>query len=438
MSKWAERFENHAVFSVLEDIKRKLDQTAELASGDPGHVEDHERVKQLVSEVERRLRRVDPAIAPQTALNGINNHFQKTNAHLQNFINNRNASELEAGSSTAENALSVASTLPLLQNVDDLEALQESVISVRRSLAQHARHAHEEAERAEAAVGEVRSEAEELKGQIEAQKSRLDKAVENTQERFTAAEAERAKQLEAALTAARTQLDDVAEKFRLAQESRQETFNDQVVEWQNRWTEWSGEIAERDKEILTQREKEAKKRLSSLDDLKKQAEDVVGVIGQTGMVGGYQKQANVEKHTRLAFQITTIVALALFAAVMVWGVPGQLAETEGPTNWVDFAHRMVIGLAFAAIAGFASREASKHGERERRYRRAELEIASVGPFLVSLPKTEQNAIRKEFADRVFGREVTTLNTSDPPATTSGLVDTLQLVLRELLDIARTK
>jgi hypothetical protein len=437
MSKWTERFESHPLFSTLDDIKRKLDQTADLASGDSNRVEDHERVKQLVSEVERRVKRVDPILPSQGTLNGINNHFQKTDGHLQSFINNRNASELEAATTTAENALTVAVNLPLLENAQDVEALQESVISVRRSLAQHARHAQEEAERAQAAVTEVQVAAEELEAQITAQKARLDTAIENTQERFTAAEAERAKQLESALVAARTQLDEVAEKFRVAQEARHEGFKEKLDEWQEHWVQWSGEIAERDKRVLAKREAEAEKRLAAMDGLKKQAEDVVGVIGQTGMVGGYQKQANIEKRTRLAFQIVTIVALVLFAAVLVWGIPGE-PEATGPANWVGYAHRMVIGLAFAAIAAFASREASKHGERERRYRKAELEIASVGPFLVSLPQAEQNAIRKEFADRVFGREVNAATIFEMPASANGLVETLQLVVRELLDIAKTK
>lgn len=181
MSKWTDRFESHPLFSTLDDINRKLDQTADLASGDPNRVEDHERVTQLVSEVERRLKRVDPVLPSQGTLNGINNHFQKTNAHLQNFINNRNASELEAATTTAE-TLVVATNLPSLENGRDVEALQESVISVRRSLAQHARHAQEEAERAEEAVTAVRAASDELKAQITAQKSRLDTAIENTQE----------------------------------------------------------------------------------------------------------------------------------------------------------------------------------------------------------------------------------------------------------------
>ena len=151
---------------------------------------------------------------------------------------------------------------------------------------------------------------------------------------------------------------------------------------------------------------------------------------------GPELPANSERTARIFFQATTIFSLAVFALVMLVGFPWE--DTLPGAMWVEFGRRSVVSLAFAAIAAFASREASKHGERERRYRLAELDIASLEPFLASLDPVELNMIKKEFAERVFGRDASPIEVENTAATTNGLVQTLDMVVRELLKLVRNR
>ena len=61
----------------------------------------------------------------------------------------------------------------------------------------------------------------------------------------------------------------------------------------------------------------------------------------------------------------------------------------------------------------------------------ELEIASVRPFLATLPEEDQHAVRKTIGERAFGAGVEPLNVEDAGASTSGLVEIINMAMREL-------
>lgn len=48
-------------------------------------------------------------------------------------------------------------------------------------------------------------------------------------------------------------------------------------------------------------------------------------------------------------------------------------------------------------------ESSHHRKAEQRYKRMQLELASIDPFLETLPKEKRDEIKKALADRMFAQ-----------------------------------
>jgi len=67
-----------------------------------------------------------------------------------------------------------------------------------------------------------------------------------------------------------------------------------------------------------------------------------------------------------------------------------------------FFAKAAIAVPFAALAGYAISESSRHREQERINRQVELQLASLDAYLVTLPQPEQDRIRAHLAERFFG------------------------------------
>ena len=90
---------------------------------------------------------------------------------------------------------------------------------------------------------------------------------------------------------------------------------------------------------------------------------------------------------------------AIFGGVTIWDV------TKGHVGWEGGLIRLVFASLIASIALYTSRESARHRTTADRSRRTELELASLGPFLASLPKDKQDEIREKLTDRYFGNSV---------------------------------
>lgn len=61
-----------------------------------------------------------------------------------------------------------------------------------------------------------------------------------------------------------------------------------------------------------------------------------------------------------------------------------------------------MSSTFAALAGYAGVESSKHREQATANRKIELQLASLDTYLVSLDEEKQEDVKMRLADRFFG------------------------------------
>jgi len=71
-------------------------------------------------------------------------------------------------------------------------------------------------------------------------------------------------------------------------------------------------------------------------------------------------------------------------------------------DWVKSAIRLVAAAALSYPATYAARESSKHRNLETLNRNAELELASINPFIENLSDDKKQLIKEKLAEKYFG------------------------------------
>ncbi len=211
---------------------------------------------------------------------------------------------------------------------------------------------------------------------IAQQLPRIDGAITSQTEAFSTSEADRRTQAQAAIDALTAEKTELMTSLRSASDELLTTTKTAA-----------GELSEeiRTAGAATQTE---------LDGLLTQAKELVGVIGRTGMTGGYQQQANRERgdadrwrKMSVGFSIAAVVVLA---GVIVW------SGIEHP-SWPITLGRIVLAGGLGGIGAYAARQAADHRKRSNSARNRELALASIGPYLEAIEDAERKKILEAFA-----------------------------------------
>ena len=166
---------------------------------------------------------------------------------------------------------------------------------------------------------------------------------------------------------------------------------------------------------------------------KKQAEKLVHVIGNTGMVGGYQKTANQE---RAAAHFWQFVAFIAFGGLISFAIYAFLATGEG-FSWMQVSGRVFVALTFGILAAYAARQADRLHASEHANRRIELALASVDPYLASLPREMSDEVKRALAEKFFALvEQSPQIKRKQPRVTGTSTDALRMALEAVIELAK--
>src|SRR5690606_18374395 len=129
------------------------------------------------------------------------------------------------------------------------------------------------------------------------------------------------------------------------------------------------------------------------------AQNIVGVIANTGMAGGYQKVADEEQKSAKLWKRGAVASLIILSILtIVW-----LFQPKGDLTWELIAMRFLLFGSLAGVATYAARQGFRHEQAARNNRILELELASLDPYLAELPADTRVELKTMFAQRVFGR-----------------------------------
>jgi hypothetical protein len=425
MANWSQRIQDHQAFSKLRELEDLLSQI-EIKPGEPTDVtEDVERLRQIVRYTRSALQGQDPALIPLPLANAIQQQIQPPLNEIAAFVRDRNRNHLTNANTQIDTLLQHAYALPPPLSSQRMDDLREAVISFRRSAGQYLKSVEEESRSVQTNVSDLSTRLSSLIAEANSQKGRLDAAIAQYQKQYSEAEDRRREEHRKLLTGQTEKSDDTLANF---ERLMTEMDSKQTQVFQTRMEEFKERAAEQEKALQVG----AEAVIAEMEDHRKKAQNLVHVIGNTGMAGGYQKVANNARRRANVWQVIAIVGLV---GLVCFAVLAFRATLDKDFLWGNFGARAFVAVTFGILAAYAARQAERQEEVETKSRRYELELASIDPFLVGLPEETQHKVKVNLAERLFGQA-----DSGPfkvtPETSGSIVDLLRLALDTIGKLAK--
>lgn len=385
MSQFQERFDNHGLQAELQALDDSLGSVDFQIENDE-HRAGYDRFRRVIEHVRQRIDQADPELVTENMLNSLMKQIRSVRDQHEQFKQTQEPSSLNAH---ADNLLNVLHQWPLAPDAGSeftaiIEELRSRSNDIVEKLGEQAAAAHGAVEKLDSDVEDIETRLTQHDQQFEQQKGRIDQLITDLQAKFTDAQQQRLNEFNEAEKKRKASVEELVEA--------KEAELDELIE-------------KRRAESTAQHQKiaaDAKKQIDELEAQLAQAKKIVGLIGNTGMTGHYQKVANREFW---AAEVLRGVAILFFVlmAVAVWWVVKDIGTDD--FSWEVALFRVGVSLTALAPAVYCARESTRHRKHENRNRRIELELASIKPYLDDLPEAKAQQVIEQMASRYFGNEI---------------------------------
>lgn len=449
MSEWVDRVENHEIRNQLQTITNLLEQAREYAEKQPDTLEDYNRLVQIIAFVVNVLDNCDPFMVPTPTLKNLSSNSQNIIQEITNYINNNNRAHLVSANNHADQLIIHGKTLETNTHVYDIDSIREIVGNFRKSAGQYIRYLEEDYLKLKNQLEELRTKNQELSTDINAQKSRLDNAISQFQQQFSAATEKRSEQFIEAENKRDNQykqtisnientlketLKEAENNFKTYLDSNKSLVDTKLEEFKSYLEEItikSISVIDKFKTDSTSQLEElntnANILLKVIEEKKEDALNLVQIIGNIGVTGNFQKIANAEKET--ADKLRNLALLLMVIMVLIIGFT-VFSNTTNGFDWKMSLFRLSAALVLAIPATYAATESSKHRNAEYRNRQAELELASIDPFLEKMPEATKNDLKAKLTEKFFGNSKLD-EVSSKEVSSSSLFDLIKITIENL-------
>jgi hypothetical protein len=400
-----EQTKSHPIWEVIEQLKGlKGDPAFTESAGDAQTFSSSQRIFQFSSLVEQRLLQAPASLLSPTVLTQLHSALTSARNEVTNFIANKNIGHLANAVSQIDAAgIPYLAQIPLVGEAPGGETLAKiadefgnQIQGMLKAVLVERGKLQQEYERLLAQMGRLEAQAQTLGEAVAKQQAEAMNVVQAVQTSYSAKEQQLQKVFDASI-AAQTKSHDL-----LVEKHTTEATADRAAA-----------KAAQDKLIV-----ELEERLAH-------AKKIVGIIGNIGVTGNYQKTAQDEGAAADLWRRVTLGAFAV--AVISGGIALFLAHQA------DFkltVARMLFAFLVLGVTVYTGKESARHRSNADRAKRVELELASLGPFVESLDKPKQDALREKLTSEYFGKEAEPHSTT-PAIDPNSLVDLLKTAIGKL-------
>ncbi len=271
MSKWEDNYRKHPIHTTLQSLVEALDDDA-LASDNINVIDLVDRIRQAASFTNECLNNVLPALINQGNLNNSNSYLQNILNELNSYKANKNIGHLNNTTNHIDTLIAQFASFPIPRPVIQEGAFTDALISFKdqaetiiRSLSEQRQLLENQLKELSQASTEVSQQFGKLLSAVNKQSEEIDAAISKFEARFG----------------------------ELEEKSRQE-LRSSIEDNINAIEELIEKMAEEHNSLLNEQKTNAEQILSILESKKKEASDLVQIIGNIGITGNYQKIANQE------------------------------------------------------------------------------------------------------------------------------------------------
>jgi hypothetical protein len=404
VSLWIDRIKTHPINGQINTLKSVIQAVSERVQSDPNAVVSLERIERIISYLESVLKQVDPLLVSPQLLSNVAGPLTNALNELNNYKSNSNLNHLTNANAHLDATLNFIGQIPVVATSDDLANIRESASKYYEFLEKAMSTIKQAIDSIENDNKDSKAKLEGLTKEIGVQKQRLDNALNDFTKKssdsigdfiINSAKAEEERQKDF-LAAAQDRLKLLNEENK----NRDANFNENLGKFNNSFDKFLTASKDQFDNLNDSFKTQSEAQIKSIEEKKAYAEKIVGLIANTGMVGGYQRTANEE---RKGFIIWRRIATWSFVALIGFALVTFLITVNGHFEWGSLLGRLLVTITFALLAGYAGLQAEKHQKAERFNRTMELEIASIDPFLATLSDEERNQVKKQMAEKIFGQ-----------------------------------
>ncbi len=416
MSRWSDKFSKHQIHKTVENAFEAL-------KFDPDDLDSEaeaelRRIRKAFVMIKRVLDETDPEFYPENLFNNLSNHLQQqVVGQISSFASNGNIDHLRSANDQ------LTSQIPLVYQVSALTRPKESreiVSDIEAAYDNFCKAIGQTKAEFEAAIDENKSEVADLAAQssklsssLEDLRSTTESQLSTWQTEFADAQSVRSQEhSEAQSNRAQEHSDDQASRVKEHAETQIQQgkdYDDALRELKvNAEKDRTETTAKHNKAFLDAFEHYSANVATKTSDINEKHASILeihGLVTNDGVAGGYKKGADDEK--RAAFW-WSVVSMACYLLILFWVVfKGKLGfgiSSAAGIDWPVVATTIsVTAVAFVA-AQFAGKQSRVHRMNEQRMRWFSFEIAAIDPFLSSLKPEDQQALKKQLSERLFGQD----------------------------------
>lgn len=148
---------------------------------------------------------------------------------------------------------------------------------------------------------------------------------------------------------------------------------------------------------------EGVERLETLKNYEEQAKKLVDATANSTISADYGGRARQERRSALWWSVGAVAVALIGLGVIAIGMADIHEAAVPETIWKTSATIVLL-----AVAGYMGKEAGAHRKEERDAKRAQLDLNAFNPFLTLMDEDDARELRKEFAHRIFNRPLANL------------------------------
>jgi hypothetical protein len=427
MSEWTDQIDSHEIHDSLRSIPTAIESIlTNMPDLDSSAVEKLERIKHVVLEAQARISLSDPDLLSFQALNKLSGPIVNISNDLANFQSDKQLAHINNAHNRVDNVIIHLSSLLTIKSVDDVDSIRESITSLRRSMGQNLRQHESQSSVLGTILNKLKSDLSILESNLVKNQQRVDISLNEIMHKSSLEEESRKSSFDKFLSRCDKEFDSQLE-------DKGSNLRDFLAKTQENHVNLINSSEEEFKSLYNNIEQQANTVISNISSKLTEAQKLVGIISNTGMVGGFQKEANQAENIAstwrgvAAWSLILLIAFSMFA--FFWR-----PNPQDITNWADFGWRAFVATSFALLAAFAALQSDKYYKATRRYRKMELELAAISPYLKDLPDDTQYTLRVELAHKLFA-QTELIQSKDDRKTTGSLVDVIRMAIETIESMA---
>lgn len=419
MAQWNDRIREHPVRPQLKELAERLGRVDDAL--DENGAEQLARVRRVVGYAQTLIQASDEDLLSPQLLDTVSNAVANVVTAVTSFEGTPEVGYLEQAASYADAVLSSLAPIPPPPPDKQSRALAEHVKSFRTV--------------ADSVVGDLRSTVAAATAEVQILRDAVAEGASTNQAQLADA-TERVAQMTATIDEQSTRLDaalagfDVQSTTVLAELQTTVSTTEEARLAEAKAAEEAA-VARFEAEAAQARSSFAEHGSSAvarLEELKVQAEELVGVVTSTATAGYFKGVADGEKKTADLLRVVAVGCVVVVVVLGIWIVKSSGGNSD--FSWGHLAAKAFLTVPLAALAGYAGTQSGSHRQVERDARHTQLQLSALEPFLLPLEAEEQAKVRAQLAAHLFGPRATAVRDGDDAINVGTLARAIGLALAD--------